>query len=98
MSPTAIFQTEIAVGDVLKERNGEHVYIVLKTGAGQRWTHLIDTEYLQKSAANHHAQPFQLKTDEVLLRLSPNVEAELALEKLPGLPVIVSERRREPPL
>ncbi|MBZ4275375.1 hypothetical protein LAN30_22525, partial [Mycobacterium tuberculosis] len=33
----------------------------------------------------------------MLLRLSPNVEAELALEKLPGLPVIVSERRREPP-
>ncbi|WP_322038011.1 integrase [Burkholderia cenocepacia] len=97
MSPKDTFQTEIAVGDVLKERNGEHIYIVLKTGAGQRWTHLIDTEYQQKSTANHHAQPFQLKTDEVLLRLSPNVEAELALEKLPGLPVIVSERRRELP-
>ncbi|VWC75752.1 integrase catalytic subunit [Burkholderia lata] len=98
MSPKATFQTEIAVGDVLKERNGERIYIVLKTGARQRWTHLIDTEYQKESAANHRAQPFKLKTDEVLLRLSPNVETEYALEKLSGLPVIVSERRRESPL
>ncbi|RQR26197.1 DDE-type integrase/transposase/recombinase [Burkholderia sp. Bp9142] len=95
MSPSATFPTEIAVGDVLKERNGERIFIVLKTGARQRWTHLIDTEYQKASAAHHHAQPFKLRTDEVLLRLSPSVEPEHALEKLPGLPVIVSERRRE---
>ncbi|KML07959.1 MULTISPECIES: integrase [Burkholderia] len=96
MSPKTTFPTAIAVGDVLKECNGERIYIVLKTGAGQRWTHLIDIEYQKESAAHHHAQPFKLKTEEVLLRLSPNVEAELALEKLPGLPVVVSERRRKP--
>ncbi|KWH39415.1 integrase [Burkholderia stagnalis] len=96
MSPKTAFPTAITVGDVLKERNGERIYIVLKTGAGQRWTHLIDTEYQKESVAHHHAQPFKLKTEEVLLRLSPNVEAELALEKLPRLPVLVAERRREP--
>ncbi|QCP49096.1 DDE-type integrase/transposase/recombinase [Trinickia violacea] len=89
--------TDLAVGDVVKERNGTRIYIVLKTGAGQRWTHLIDIEHEAKSAASRHAQPFKLKTDEVLLRLSSNVEAELALEKLEQLPVVVSQRRNLPP-
>ncbi|AJY41491.1 DDE-type integrase/transposase/recombinase [Burkholderia humptydooensis] len=96
MLKKATWPTQLAVGDVLKELNGSRIYIVLKTGAGQRWTHLIDIEHEAKSAANRRAQPFKLKTDEVLLRLSPNVEAELALKKLEALPINVSERRRLP--
>ncbi|MCX5538075.1 integrase [Paraburkholderia sp. CNPSo 3076] len=85
---------EVAVCEVLKERNGERIYIVLKTGKNSRWTHLIDIEHKAKSAACRRALPFKLKTDELLRRLSTNVEPELALEKLPKLPGNVSERRR----
>ncbi|MEX3761424.1 integrase [Paraburkholderia phenoliruptrix] len=85
--------SSIAMGDVLKKRNGDTIYIVLKTGDGQRWTHLIDIEY-GKEESRHRARPFKLKTDEVLRRLSFNVEAENALEVLPKLPVSVAERRR----
>jgi putative transposase len=61
---------EITVGDVLKDRNGSHIYIVLKTGRNSRWTHLIDIEHEAKSASCRRALPFKEKTDEVLLRLS----------------------------
>ncbi|WP_321932147.1 integrase [Paraburkholderia guartelaensis] len=86
--------SEITVGDVLKERNGDKIYIVLKTGRKSRWTHLIDIEHQAKSAACRKALPFKEKTDVLLLRLSTNVEPELALEKLEKLPGNVSERRR----
>jgi hypothetical protein len=85
---------EITVGDVLKERNGDRIYIVLKTGRNSRWTHLIDIEHKAKSASCRRELPFKEKTDDLLLRLSTNVEPELALEKLEKLPVSVSERRR----
>ncbi|MGF6506272.1 integrase [Paraburkholderia sp. 32] len=85
--------SEITVGDVLKERNGDHIYIVLKTGRNSRWTHLIDIEHKAKSASCRRASPFKEKTDALLLRLSTNVEPELALEKLARLPGNVSERR-----
>ena len=84
---------EITVGDVLKDRNGDHIYIVLKTGRNSRWTHLIDIERKAKSASCRRASPFKTKTDDLLLRLSTNVEPELALEKLEKLPGSVSERR-----
>ncbi|ADG18134.1 hypothetical protein BC1002_4136 [Paraburkholderia atlantica] len=85
---------EVAVCEVLKERNGDRIYIILKTGKNSRWTHLIDIEHKAKSAACRRALPFKIKTDELLRRLSTNVEPELALEKLPKLPGNVSERRR----
>jgi len=84
---------EITVGDVLKVRNGSHIYIVLKTGRNSRWTHLIDIESEAKSASCRRALPFKTKTDDLLLRLSTNVEPERALEKLAKLPGNVSERR-----
>ncbi|OYD73658.1 UNVERIFIED_ORG: integrase-like protein [Burkholderia sp. CF145] len=86
--------TEVAVGQVLKERYGEHIYIVLKTGRGARWTHLIDIEHEAESATHRKALPFKQKTDDLLLRLSPNCERENALEKLPKLPINVSARRQ----
>lgn len=85
--------SSIALGDVLKERNGDKIFIVLKTGDGQRWTHLIDIEH-GVSEAHHRASPFKLKTDEVLRRLSFNVEQENALDLIPKLPLSVGERRR----
>ncbi|MFM0615018.1 integrase [Paraburkholderia nemoris] len=85
--------TEVAVGQVLKERYGDHIYIVLKTGSNSRWTHLIDIEHRAESAAHRRALPFKLKTDELLLRLSTNCAREVALEKLPKLPTNVSARR-----
>ncbi|CAH2897749.1 MAG: hypothetical protein PCALPYG88_2050 [uncultured Paraburkholderia sp.] len=85
--------SSIAMGDVLRERNGEKIFLVLKTGDGQRWTHLIDTEN-GKPEKHHRASPFKLKTEEVLRRLSPNVEPEVALDLIPKLPVSVAERRR----
>ncbi|MHB9833323.1 integrase [Paraburkholderia terrae] len=84
---------EITVGDVLKERNGDRIYIVLKTGRNARWTHLIDIEHEAKSASFRRALPFKEKTDDLLLRLSTNVEPEFALEKLEKLPNNVSDRR-----
>jgi putative transposase len=84
---------EITVGDVLKDRNGSHIYIVLKTGRNSRWTHLIDIEHEAKSASCRRALPFKEKTDEVLLRLSTNVEPERALIKLERLPGNISARR-----
>ncbi|MEX3640269.1 hypothetical protein [Paraburkholderia sp. BR14320] len=84
----------VAVGEVLKERTGDRIYIVLKTGKSSRWTHLIDIEHKAKSASCRRALPFKLRTDDLLLRLSTNVEPELALEKLPKHPGNVSERRR----
>ncbi|WP_233808984.1 integrase [Paraburkholderia sp. HP33-1] len=89
--------SEIATGDVLKERNGEHIYIVLKTGRNSRWTHLIDIEHQAKSASCRTASPFKTKTDDLLMRLSTNVEPALALEKLAKLPGNVSDRRRVSP-
>ncbi|SAL05001.1 integrase catalytic subunit [Caballeronia calidae] len=86
----------IAVGDVLKDRNGDRIYIVLKTGRNSRWTHLIDIEHKAESASYRRASPFKTKTDDLLLRLSTNVEPELALEKLAKLPGNVSARRRVP--
>lgn len=85
---------EIAVGDVLKEHNGDRIYIVLRTGRNARWTHLIDVEHEAKSAALRRASPFKLKTDDLLARLSDNVEPELALKKLAKLPANVSQRRQ----
>ncbi|SOF01113.1 Integrase core domain-containing protein [Burkholderia sp. OK233] len=87
---------EITVGDVLKERNGEHIYIVLKTGRNSRWTHLIDIEHKARSASCRRASPFKQKTADLLLRLSTNVEPALALDKLAKLPASVSERRSLP--
>ncbi|MBN3858693.1 transposase family protein [Paraburkholderia sp. Ac-20340] len=89
--------TEVSVCDVLAERNGERIYIVLKTGRGHRWTHLIDIEHKAASAAHRRAQPFKLKTDELLLRLSDNCEPELALKKLEKLPNNVTARRESLP-
>ncbi|TGP39703.1 integrase [bacterium M00.F.Ca.ET.228.01.1.1] len=86
--------TEIATGDVLKERNGDHIYIVLRTGRSARWTHLIEIECGAKSAVLHKALPFKVKTDELLTRLSDVVEPALALEKLARLPGNVSLRRQ----
>ncbi|CAD6560126.1 DDE-type integrase/transposase/recombinase [Paraburkholderia sabiae] len=85
---------EIMTGDVLKDRHGKRIYIVLKTGRNSRWTHLIDIEHEAKSASCRRAVPFKERTDDLLLRLSPNVEPERALEKLKKLPCNVSERRR----
>lgn len=84
---------EITVGEVLKDRNGDRIYIVLKAGRNSKWTHLIDIEHNIKSASCRRALPFKIKTDDLLLRLSMNVEPELALEKLEKLPGNVSERR-----
>lgn len=38
MLKKATCSSSIATGDVLKERNGNTIYIILKTGDGQRWT------------------------------------------------------------
>jgi transposase InsO family protein len=82
------------VGDVLKERNGGHIYIVLKTGKNSRWTHLIDIEQEAKSAACRKAEPLKLRTEELLQRLSEDGEPYIALETVPKLPENISERRR----
>lgn len=84
----------VAIGEVLKERNGDRIYIVLRTGRNSRWTYLIDIEHEAKSASRRKASPFKIKTDDLLLRLSPNVEPELALEKLSALPCNVDNRRQ----
>ncbi|WP_322092522.1 integrase [Paraburkholderia bannensis] len=88
--------TEISVGDVLAERNGERIFIVLKTGRGHRWSHLIDIEHNVPTPA-HKALPFKLKTDDLLTRLSDNCEPELQLKKIPKLPSSVTARRESLP-
>ncbi|WP_175750074.1 DDE-type integrase/transposase/recombinase [Burkholderia pyrrocinia] len=93
MLKKATCPSSIAMGDVLKKRNGDTIYIVLKTGDGQRWTHLIDIEH-GKPESTHRASPFKLKTDEVIRRLSFNVEDDDALDIISKLPVSVAERRR----
>ncbi|SOF00951.1 Mu transposase, C-terminal [Burkholderia sp. OK233] len=94
MPTTATYPDTITVGEVLKERNGERIYIVLRTGRNARWTHLIDIEHSAKSASLRKAMPFKIKTDDLLVRLSANADPELALDKLPRLPGNVAERRR----
>lgn len=94
MATQSTCPAEVAVCDVLKERNGDRMYIVLKTGRNSRWTHLIDIEHKAASAAARRASPFKLKTDDLLLRLSTNSDPELGLEKVPKLPENVGERRR----
>ncbi|WP_406868321.1 integrase [Paraburkholderia fungorum] len=93
MATKATCPTSIARCSVLRKRNDHKtIYIVLKTGDGQRWTHLIDIEHGIRER-RHKASPFKLKTDEVLRRLSDNVEEDLALEVLPGLPVSFTDQR-----
>src|ERR1700759_2423100 len=94
MPKQSVCQVEIVVRDVLKERYGDHIYIVLKTGKGSRWTHLIDIEHTSTSAALRKAAPFKIKTDELHLRLSEKCDPSVALEKVEKLPCNVSERRR----
>lgn len=88
---------EIAVCDVIKERHGEKIFIVLKTGRNARWTHLIDIEHEKKGRAGRRANPFKIKTDDLLVRLSTNCEPEQQLELVPRLPMIAAERRRPAP-
>ncbi|WP_321791753.1 integrase [Caballeronia sp. J97] len=96
--------SSIAVGDILRHRRPrarddeaveeqDRVYIVLKTGRGSGWTHLIDIE-LGVPERYHKAVPFKLRTGEVLQRLSHNVEDELALEFVPNFVPSVAESRR----
>jgi hypothetical protein len=75
---------EVIVGDVLKDRNGPHIYIVLKTGRNSRWTHLIDIESEAKSASCRRALPFKTKTDDLLLRLSTNLWSVSQGQKISG--------------
>ncbi|MFP3588535.1 integrase [Paraburkholderia sp. SIMBA_055] len=93
MSMKSSYPTQLAVCDVLKKRFGKTIYIVLKTGRGSRWTHLIDIEHEKKSNRNHKALPIKQKTDELMDRLSEEYEDEDALERLNKLPTDVSDRR-----
>lgn len=83
----------LAVRDVLKERLGSKVYIVLKTGRGSRWTHIIDIEHDKKSDRNHRELPLKLKTDDLMDRLCDEYKEKDALERLKKLPIDVSDRR-----
>ncbi|RKR36187.1 DDE-type integrase/transposase/recombinase [Paraburkholderia sp. BL17N1] len=94
MPMKSTYPTQLVVCDVLKERFGKTVYIVLKTGKGSRWTHLIDIEHEKKSSSNHKALPIKRKTDELMDRLSEQYKDKDALERLNKLPTDVSERRR----
>jgi putative transposase len=82
----------LAACDVLKERFGTKIYIVLKTGRGSRWTHLIDIEHEKKSDSSRKALPKKQKTDELMDRLSEEYKDEDALERC-ELPADVSDRR-----
>lgn len=83
----------LVVRDVLKERFGEKIYIVLKTGRGARWTHIIDIEHDKKSDSNHRALPIKLKTDDLMDRLCEEYKEQDALDRLKKLPNDVSDRR-----
>jgi putative transposase len=96
--------SSIAAGNVLRHRKPQardgkivevpdRAYIVLKTGRGSGWTYLIDIE-MGIAERQHKASPFKLKTEEVLRRLSHNVEDELALELAPDLLESIAENRR----
>ncbi|CAD6516522.1 integrase [Paraburkholderia metrosideri] len=89
----SIYPSPLAVCDVLKERFGKTVYIVLKTGKGSRWTHLIDIEHDKKSSRNRKALPIKQKTDELMDRLSEQYRKLDALDRLNKLPTDVSDRR-----
>ncbi|MGF6289634.1 integrase [Paraburkholderia youngii] len=93
MSMESTCLTQLAVCDVLKERFGTKIYIVLKTGKGSRWTHLIDVEHEKKSGSSRNALPIKWKTDELMDRLGENYQDQDALERLSKLPSDVSERR-----
>ncbi|NVH75736.1 integrase [Paraburkholderia sp. JPY432] len=86
---------ELAVGDVLKERTGKKIFVVLKTGANNRWTHIIDIEH-EIRLRFHKALPFKKKTDELRFRLSPDYVENDALEKLDKSPIDPASRRRAP--
>ncbi|WP_176081839.1 DDE-type integrase/transposase/recombinase [Paraburkholderia tropica] len=86
---------ELAVGNVLKERAGKKIFVVLKTGANNRWTHIIDIEH-ETRPRFHRALPFKMKTDDLRHRLSPDYVEEDALEKLDKSPISPASRRRAP--
>jgi putative transposase len=86
---------ELAVGEVLKERTGEKIFVILKTGANSRWTHIIDIEH-DKRPRFHKALPFKEKTDDLRIRLSPDYVENDALEKLDRSPIDPSSRRKIP--
>jgi putative transposase len=86
---------ELAVGDVLKERTGEKIFVVLKTGANNRWTHIIDIEH-NKRLRFHKALPFKKKTNDIRIRLSPDYIENDALEKLDKSPINPASRRKAP--
>jgi putative transposase len=86
---------ELAVGDVLKERTGKKIFVILKTGSNNRWTHIIDIEH-ETSPRLHRALPFKRKTDELRHRLSPDYVEEDALEKLDKSPINPASRRTTP--
>ncbi|SKC69796.1 DDE-type integrase/transposase/recombinase [Paraburkholderia hospita] len=93
MATKPTLPTSIARCDLLRKRNDHNViYIVLKTGEGQRWTHLIDIEHGVRERF-HKASPFKLKTEEVLRRLSDYVEEDLALEVQSESLVSFTDRR-----
>ncbi|MGF6572376.1 putative transposase [Paraburkholderia sp. GAS333] len=93
MPMKSTYTEPLVVRDVLKERFGSTIYIVLKTGKGSRWTHVIDIEHDKKSDSNHKALPIKLKTDDLMDRLCEEYKEEDALEKLKKLPNDVSARR-----
>jgi putative transposase len=86
---------ELAVGDLLKERAGKKIFVVLKTGANNRWTHFIDIEH-EKTVRFHKALPDQMKTDEIRMRLSPDYDGDDALQKLDNSPINTAARRKAP--
>jgi putative transposase len=86
---------EVAVGDLLKERSGEKIFAVLKTGSNNRWTILIDIEH-DKDICYHKAMPKKTKTDDLRLRLSPDYDGKDALQKLDRSPINPAARRGAP--
>ncbi|MFM0031760.1 integrase [Paraburkholderia madseniana] len=83
MPMKAAWSAPIRLGEVLKQEHDERLFFVVKTGDGQRWTHLIDLQR-DKATRARNAQPFKLKTEEVLRRLSPGCEPELSLKRVPN--------------
>jgi putative transposase len=73
---------QVRLGEVFRQEHDDRLFFVVKTGDGQRWTHLIDLQR-DKAPRARNAQPFKLKTEEVLRRLSPDCEPELSLQRVP---------------
>lgn len=67
MPMKASWSVPVRLCEVLIQEHDKRLFLVVKTGDGQRWTHLIDLQR-DKEPTARNAQPFKLKTEEVLRR------------------------------